>query len=302
MTDGLFHKLFEEIGKEYPNLEKEHWIVDIGAAKLADTPEIFDVIVLPNLYGDILSDVAAQIAGSVGLAGSANIGKNAAMFEAIHGSAPRRAGQNIANPSGLLLAAVMMLEHLGQDVCACTIANAWLKTLEEGIHTYDIFTDRKSYAKVGTKEFAKAVIDRLGKLPEQLPAKKPPHENENSCAIKQQELTSWKRAEKKLIGQDISIESGQCYSEIQKAIENLLQGLPLKLTLIANRGATLYPRTLEPSTLSDEWRIRIESKEAYCELVHLLEVQKRFIEARLYYVKVENLYLFDGKPGFSLVL
>ena len=114
LTDGLFHKVFDEIGAEYPDIEKEHWIVDIGAAKMADTPEAFDVIVMPNLYGDILSDVAAQIAGSVGLAGSANIGDQCAMFEAIHGSAPRRAGQNLANPSGLLLGAVMMLVHIDQ--------------------------------------------------------------------------------------------------------------------------------------------------------------------------------------------
>ncbi|MBX9601084.1 MAG: NADP-dependent isocitrate dehydrogenase, partial [Bryobacteraceae bacterium] len=98
MTDGMFHRIFDEIGAEFPQIEKEHWIVDIGAAKMADTPEAFDVIVMPNLYGDILSDVAAQIAGSVGLAGSSNIGDQCAMFEAIHGSAPRRAGQNLANP------------------------------------------------------------------------------------------------------------------------------------------------------------------------------------------------------------
>ena len=122
MTDGLFHKVFDEIGAEYPDIEKEHWIVDIGAAKMADTPEAFDVIVMPNLYGDILSDVAAQIAGSVGLAGSANIGDQCAMFEAIHGSAPRRAGQNLANPSGLLLGGVLMLVHIGQPEVAdaCT--------------------------------------------------------------------------------------------------------------------------------------------------------------------------------------
>ena len=118
MSDGLFHKIFDEIAKEYPDIINEHWIVDIGAAKLADTPEAFDVIVMPNLYGDILSDVAAQIAGSVGLAGSANIGAHCAMFEAIHGSAPRRAGQNLANPSGLLQAAVLMLVHIGQHEVA----------------------------------------------------------------------------------------------------------------------------------------------------------------------------------------
>ena len=137
---------------------------------MADTPEAFDVIVLPNLYGDILSDVAAQIAGSVGLAGSANIGDHCAMFEAIHGSAPRRAGQNLANPSGLLLAAVMMLVHIDQPDVATSVHNAWLRTIEDGVHTYDIFVEGVSKQKVGTKEFADAVVAHLGQKPETLKA------------------------------------------------------------------------------------------------------------------------------------
>jgi isocitrate dehydrogenase len=161
-TDGLFHKVFDEIAIEYPEIENEHWIIDIGAAKLADTPETFDVIVMPNLYGDVLSDVAAQITGSVGLAGSANIGEECAMFEAIHGSAPRRAGQNLANPSGLLQGAIMMLNHIGQTAVAENIQNAWLKTMEDGIHTYDIYKEGTSKQKLGTKEFALAVIANLG--------------------------------------------------------------------------------------------------------------------------------------------
>src|SRR6202022_624886 len=168
MTDGLFHKVFDEIGLQYPDIEKEVWIVDIGAAKMADTPGAFDVIVMPNLYGDILSDVAAQIAGSVGLAGSANIGDRCAMFEAIHGSAPRRAGQNLANPSGLLLGAVLMLVHIRQEDVAERVHNAWLKTLEDGVHTYDVFVESVSRKKVGTREFAAAVVERLGQRPETL--------------------------------------------------------------------------------------------------------------------------------------
>src|SRR6516162_7590344 len=168
MTDGLFHKIFDEIAAGYPEIEKEAWIVDIGAAKMADTPEAFDVLVMPNLYGDILSDVAAQIAGSVGLAGSANIGDNCSMFEAIHGSAPRRAGQNLANPSGLLLGAVLMLVHINQPEVAERVHNGWLRTIEDGIHTYDIFTEGISTQKVGTKEFAAAVIARLGQKPGRL--------------------------------------------------------------------------------------------------------------------------------------
>src|SRR5205809_4673375 len=170
LTDGLFHKVFNEIAEDYSDIENETWIVDIGSAKLADTPEAFDVIVLPNLYGDILSDIAAQVAGSVGLAGSANIGDRCAMFEAIHGSAPRRAGQNIANPSGLLLAAVMMLVHIDQTDVATLVHNAWLRTLEDGIHTYDIFTEGVSKQKVGTREFAEAVVARLGQEPQTLQA------------------------------------------------------------------------------------------------------------------------------------
>src|SRR5215469_15418782 len=168
LTDGLFHKTFDAIAAEYPDILNEAWIVDIGAAKLADTPEAFDVVVLPNLYGDILSDVAAQIAGSVGLAGSANIGDQCAMFEAIHGSAPRRAGQNLANPSGLLLGSVLMLVHINQPEAAERVHNAWLRTIEDGVHTYDIFADGVSNQKVGTKEFANAVIARLGKKPDTL--------------------------------------------------------------------------------------------------------------------------------------
>ena len=127
---------------------------------------------MPNLHGDVLSDVAAQIAGSVGLAGSANIGEHVSMFEAIHGSAPRRAGQNLANPSGLLLGAVMMLVHIGQTDVAERVHNAWLRTLEDGIHTYDIFKEGVSREKVGTKEFAAAVVARVGQSPQTLkPAK-----------------------------------------------------------------------------------------------------------------------------------
>src|ERR687891_2001933 len=184
ITDGLFHKVFDEIAAEYADIQNEHWIVDIGAAKLADTPEAFDVIVMPNLYGDILSDVAAQIAGSVGLAGSANIGTGAAMFEAIHGSAPRRAGQNLANPSGLLLGAVMMLVHIDQIDVAERVHNAWLRAIEDGIHTYDIYDEKVSKQKVGTREFAEAVIERLGQTPQILKARKYKKADEAIAGVK----------------------------------------------------------------------------------------------------------------------
>src|SRR5277367_3024532 len=203
MTDGLFHKVFDEIGVGYPDIEKEVWIVDIGAAKMADTPTAFDVIVMPNLYGDIFSDVAAQIAGSVGLAGSANVGEQCAMFEAIHGSAPRRAGQNLANPSGLLLGAVLMLVHIDQPEVAERIHNGWLRTIEDGVHTYDIFAEGVSKEKVGTREFAAAVTARLGQLPQTLKAVK-------YAAIPPQQAGKTKpepaSAKEELVGIDVYIE------------------------------------------------------------------------------------------------
>src|SRR5437016_2867379 len=199
ITDGLFHRVFDEIAAEYPDIEKEHWIVDIGAAKMADAPENFDVIVLPNLYGDILSDVAAQIAGSVGLAGSANVSDQCAMFEAIHGSAPRRAGQNLANPSGLFHGALLMLSHVGQGEVAERAHNAWLRTIEDGIHTYDIYKEGVSKEKVGTREFASAVIERLGQRPQNLQ----PVEYAKDAQMNVSVRAAGKRAAKKHTGVDV---------------------------------------------------------------------------------------------------
>lgn len=170
LTDGLFRQIFEEISLEYLDIQTEHMIIDIGAARLADTPERFDVIVTTNLYGDILSDIAAQVAGSVGLAGSANVGDYGALFEAIHGSAPDIAGKDCANPSGLLVAAVQMLVHLHLPEHATRIHNALLKTIEDGIHTADIFRAETSLEQVGTSAFASAVIARLGQVPVMLPS------------------------------------------------------------------------------------------------------------------------------------
>src|SRR5881396_1981995 len=203
MTDGLFHKVFDEIAAQYPETENEHWIVDIGAAKLADTPTAFDCVVMPNLYGDILSDVAAQIAGSVGLAGSSNIGEHGAMFEAIHGSAPRRAGQNLANPSGLLLGSVMMLVHINQQDVAERVHNAWLRTIEDGIHTYDIFDESVSKQKVGTREFARAVVERVGQKPQTLKAVSYSGATSNSAAAHAEKVRPDPTRE--LVGVDVQV-------------------------------------------------------------------------------------------------
>lgn len=294
-SDGLFHKVFDEIAQEYPELLNEHWIVDIGAAKLADTPEVFDVIVMPNLYGDILSDVAAQITGSVGLAGSANIGDHGAMFEAIHGSAPRRAGQNVANPSGLLLAAIQLLVHIGQPQIASLIHNAWLRTLEEGIHTYDIFKANVSREQVSTQGFAEAVIARLGKMPETLkiasyatqkPASSPPK-------------LSVTHPQRQLIGIDVFLYHRGRLEDFFAKISHINIG-PLRLKMISNRGAKVWPQGQPETFCTEQWRCRFQSDDSRPTSQHdTLQVLQAFDRIGLDVIQSQHLYLFDTRPGFS---
>jgi isocitrate dehydrogenase len=295
-TDGLFHAVFDEIGAEYPELEKEHWIIDIGAAKMADTPEAFDVIVMPNLYGDVLSDVAAQIAGSVGLAGSANIGEECSMFEAIHGSAPRRAGQNLANPSGLLQGAILMLNHLGQTDVAEIVQNAWLKTIEDGIHTYDVFKEGVSKQKVGTAEFADAVIANLKKKPTTLAAV-------SYASGKALTLPKYQRkqpAKKELVGVDIFVHwPGTDANELAKHVADL-GGKDVTLSMITNRGIKVWPDGFKETFCTDHWRCRFKPASGTLQKSQIVQLLTKAMEKNIDTIKTENLYHFDGKPGFSL--
>jgi isocitrate dehydrogenase len=297
ISDGLFHKVFEELAQEYPDIQHESWIVDIGAAKLADTPEMFDVIVMPNLYGDILSDVAAQISGSVGLAGSANIGDRGAMFEAIHGSAPRRAGQNLANPSGILLASVMMLVYLGENEVAERIHNAWLKTLEEGFHTYDIFKEGISKEKVGTREFAHAIAKLLGQRPSQLPAVSYRGSTKIAAFKAPTTLPPLKRD---LVGVDV-------YLFAKESAERLIHTVtsknwePLSLQMVTNRGARVWPHGQPETFCVDQWRLRFthQDKKKPATQNEILKILQQLHETGHDIIKTENLYHFDGKPTFS---
>jgi isocitrate dehydrogenase len=296
-TDGLFHQVFDEIAKEYPEIENEHWIIDIGAAKMADTPEVFDVIVMPNLYGDVLSDVAAQITGSVGLAGSANIGEECAMFEAIHGSAPRRAGQNLANPSGLLHGAIMMLNHIGQTDIAEKVHNAWLKTVEDGLHTYDIFKEGTSKEKLGTKEFAKAIIANIGQQPSIL---KPVKYSNNAALI----LPKYKRrpaANKELVGVDVFVHwNGASPNELADKVKTI-ESNGMELTMITNRGIKVWPDGFKETFCTDHWRCRFKPTEnSKMTKENIIELLKSATNENIDAIKTENLYNFDGKSGYSL--
>ncbi len=296
-TDGLFHRVFKEIAVEYPEIETNHWIIDIGAAKLADSPEDFDVIVTLNLYGDIVSDIAAQIAGSVGLAGSSNIGENCAMFEAIHGSAPTIANQNIANPSGLLQGAIMMLNHIGQNNVAEKIQNAWLKTIEEGQHTFDIYDPNISTEKLTTNQFAEAVIKNLGEVPVKLPKAFYP----KSAPIYLPKYSRKTRAAKELIGSDVFVHWDGTKPDMLAENLQQIEGAHLKLNMITNRGIKVWPNGFDETFCTDHWRCRFTGKNGRPvdkgEIVALLS---RAIIADIDIIKTENLYQFDGVSSFSL--
>jgi isocitrate dehydrogenase len=296
-TDGLFHEVFNEIAKEYPEIETEHWIIDIGAAKIADTPEVFDVIVMPNLYGDVVSDIAAQITGSVGLAGSSNIGEECAMFEAIHGSAPMIAGQNIANPSGLLQGAILMLTHIGQTGIAQKIQNAWLKTIEDGVHTFDIYKEGTSKVKVGTKEFAEAVIANLGHQPSVLQSVT---YSDNTIM----NLPKYQRkaaAKKDLVGVDIFLHwRGEDPNELAALVKQV--NVPgVELTMITNRGIKVWPEGFKETFCTDHWRCRFKQvKGASITKQSIIELLSQGIQFDLDIIKTENLYAFDGVEKYSL--
>lgn len=296
LTDGLFHRVFKEVAAEYPDIESDSWIIDIGAARLADTPEIFDVLVMPNLYGDVISDITAQISGSVGMVGSSNIGEQVAMFEAIHGSAPDIAGKDIANPSGLLRAAVMMLNHIGQQDVAEKVTNAWAKTVEEGIHTADIFTAGRSKQIVGTQAFAQAVIDRLGEAPTYL-------KGESYDASVKMMLPKYQRkpkAVKTLKGVDIFVDwRGEQVEDLASRLQTMESDIKLKM--ITNRGVKVWPDGFEETFCTDHWRCRFEVENGHpAQRESVVQALNKALEVGVDIIKTENLYEFDGKRGYSL--
>lgn len=298
LTDGTFHKMFDKIAAQYPDIENNHMIVDIGMAKLASNPYMFDVVVLPNLYGDVLSDVAAEITGSVGLAPSANIGDDFAMFEAIHGSAPDIAGQDLANPSGLLLAACNMLAHLGMGDKAEEIHNAWLVTIEEGIHTGDIFQAEKSTLKVGTQEFADHVIENLGKKPHSLP--KP---NYGKGAMPKIVVPRDRSKVKETIGVDVFLDwnASEGTPDELAAILKKASNDTLGITLVTNRGVKVWPEGFPETYCTDHWRCRFYGSEKK-PIKHqdVIDLLGRISAQGLDFIKTEHLCTYDGKIGFSL--
>lgn len=297
-TDGLFHQVFDEIAAEYPDIESDHYIVDIGAARVAAQPERFDVICTLNLYGDILSDIASQIAGSVGLAGSANIGDSISMFEAIHGSAPDIAGRRIANPSGLLVAATQMLVHLGHGEVASLVENAWLCALESGVHTADIYREGLSEREVGTFGFTDVVIGNLGNEPRRL--KKAQYRKSSIHVPRARRTTS----KKELVGVDVFLDWDPEVRDpevLGAKLEKATAGAPFSLKIITNRGVRVYPDGMKETFCSDHWWCRFAATDTngrtYDDVLTLLSAVH---SAGLDIIKTEHMYTFDGRRGYSL--
>jgi isocitrate dehydrogenase (NAD+) len=163
-SDGLFLEVFKKIASEYDDIESEDRIIDNMCMQLVQKPELYDVIVLPNLYGDIISDLAAGLVGGLGVAPGGNIGKDIALFEPTHGSAPKYKGQNKVDPTAIMLSAVLMLKYIGEEEHADLLENAIAENIREGKYvTYDLKPDRNDPTAVGTDEFANAIAEKIKK-------------------------------------------------------------------------------------------------------------------------------------------
>ncbi|MCF8255206.1 MAG: NADP-dependent isocitrate dehydrogenase [Bacteroidia bacterium] len=300
LTDGLFLDTFYEVAKDYPEISANDIIVDDLAMKLVSKPQSFELVVLTNLQGDIMSDLCAGLVGGLGFAPSANIGDQISIFEAVHGTAPDIMGKNIANPTALLLSGFMLLRHLGLMDFADKIENALLLTLEQGNHTGD-FGD-KSNPSLSTTEFAEKIISNLGKAPSiglnrksQIPSTF--HLPEKPSVQKM--MASSLRKQEKVTGLDLFFESQdtpQSCAEILKGFESS----DVKLIMISNRGTQVWPSGSVFTECVDQYRARFElSVGKETTLKEMMDLATRISE-KVFVSSIEILRYFDNNPGYSL--
>jgi NAD-dependent isocitrate dehydrogenase len=286
ITDGLFLKCFYEVAQDYPEMQVGDLIVDNTCMQLVTNPERFDVMVLPNLYGDIVSDLCAGLVGGLGVAPGGNIGDHCAIFESVHGSAPDIAGQGIANPMALLLSSFQMLQHIGLQKTKTRIENALLETLRDGIKTRDLG------GKANTKEFTKAIIDRL--VPMEIDELIEP----SPLRIKSELLPTYKPVEEYCHGVDIFVENPGGIPKVPETVGNL------KLKMISNRGTKIYPGPMPKIWLVDHHRCRYVARDETGNYKNIgdNEIFDLIREVSAYGIKwvhIEKLQLFDGELGYS---
>jgi len=293
LTEGELKRTFERVALEYPDIESHHMIIDNAAHQLVKRPEQFDVIVTTNMNGDILSDLTSALVGGLGFAPSANLGSGVAIFEAVHGSAPKYAGQNVINPTAVILSSVMMLKHLQLFDAAETIENALFATLQSGVLTGDVIGyDRGT----STSDFASAIIDSLGTPVDGYTIRRG---RPLSLPAPMVDPVTVVPTERSVIGVDVFVESGLLPDALGAALERLVESSPLRLKMISNRGTKVYPDGNTNIDVVDHYRCRFVLREegelSRAEIRSLLST----IETDVDWVHLELLQEFDGAPAFT---
>ena len=293
LTEGLLKRTFEEVAKEYPTIEARTILVDACAHQLVRAPEAFEVIVTSNMNGDILSDLTSGLVGGLGFAPGANVGAEVSIFEAVHGSAPLIAGKDLANPSAVILSAVMLLRHIDEPTLALRVENALLATLEQGVRTGDV---EGSQAAVGTQRFADEVIARLGQAPSRLAARE-----QRARRAPQPIVDAPTPGARRTVGADVFIESTASPAALGPVVTALVEGSPVRLKMISNRGTVVYPDNGAFTDCVDHHRCRFKLRDAKGELTTpmLLDLLAR-IGAQYRFMHVETLQEIAGARGYTL--
>ena len=306
MTDGLFLERFRRCAKDFPEVESLDVIVDALCMNLVVKPQSFQMIVLPNLQGDIVSDLCAGLVGGLGFAPSANIGNHISIFEAVHGTAPDIAGRGIANPTSLILSGLMLLRHLCLTREAAIIENALLATLESGVHTGD-FGDKKT-PPVGTHAFTGAIIGKLGEKPKTVPAAPVPESNGPAFSrpprpVGQEAIRTFRNVVAHVVGCDLYLDTSLAPTALAEDMNRAAQDTPFRLTLISNRGTQVWPTGSVYTECVDYSRVRFELRDgvapgtfgqARC-IALLDKIAEKFTVG-----SYELLRTFDGVKGYSL--
>ena len=310
MTEGLFKKVFEELAPEYPEIQAEHLIIDNVAHQLAKSPAQFDIVVTTNLNGDIISDLASGLVGGLGFASSGNYGDTVAIFEAVHGSAPKYAGKDVINPTALILSSVMMLRHLGETAAADRVEDAVLVTLEEGhATTQDLVrqTGGDVDTAASTTGFTDAVIANLGRGPATLQARRAGSAGATPATPALAPLPAWSYGperyaaiERRTIGLDIFIETESDADALGPELEGLTANGPFELRFIESRGTKVYPSVGLSSDGVRLLRARFVTRNGGSAAdADLLALQGRVAQREPGWTHIEKLHVFDGADGFT---
>lgn len=303
MTDGLFLDRFRAVAAEFPGIATEDVIIDALCMNLVMRPQQYRMVVLPNLQGDIVSDLAAGLVGGLGFAPSANIGRSISIFEAVHGTAPTIAGRGVANPTAVILSGVMLLRHVGLVRTAAVIENALVSALERGVRTSD-FGD-PSRPALGTRAFADAIADRLGDAPATVPATPVPDRDIPTHSPPTRPaapaiIRTLAVAETKVVGCDVYLETTAPPGELAPALQQAAEGSPLRLVLLSNRGTQVWPTGSVFTECVDYCRARFEARPgAAVSQADALALAGRVAE-RFTVGEYELLRTFDGARGYSL--